>query len=171
MKEALLKQLGHYRLLSRLGAGGMGEIHLAEDSRLGRKVALKILPTEFVADADRVRRFEQEARAVSALNHPNILVIYEIGKERGVHFIATEFIEGLTLRQKLEEGKLKICETLDIGVQAAEALQAAHATGIVHRDIKPENIRRLSKISGQTAILSSTLSILVFEKGTTGRVS
>ena len=140
MKEALLKQLGHYRLLSRLGAGGMGEIHLAEDSRLGRKVALKILPTEFVADADRVRRFELEARAVSALNHPNILVIYEIGKERGVHFIATEFIEGLTLRQKLEEGKLKICETLDIGVQAAEALQAAHATGIVHRDIKPENI-------------------------------
>ena len=140
MKEALLKQLGHYRLLSRLGAGGMGEIHLAEDSRLGRKVALKILPAEFVADADRVRRFEQEARAVSALNHPNILVIYEIGKERGVHFIATEFIEGQTLRQKLEEGKLKMCETLDIGAQIAEALQAAHATGIVHRDIKPENI-------------------------------
>ncbi len=140
MKEALLKQLGHYRLLSRLGAGGMGEIHLAEDSRLGRKVALKILPAEFVADADRVRRFEQEARAVSALNHPNILVIYEIGKERGVHFIATEFIEGQTLRQKLDEGKLKVCETLDIGAQIAEALQAAHATGIVHRDIKPENI-------------------------------
>ncbi len=140
MKQAPLKQLGHYRLLSRLGAGGMGEIHLAEDTRLGRKVALKILPAEFVADADRVRRFEQEARAVSALNHPNILVIYEIGKERGVHFIATEFIEGQTLRQKLDEGKLKVCETLDLGAQIAEALQAAHATGIVHRDIKPENI-------------------------------
>ncbi len=140
MKEALRKQLGHYRLLSRLGAGGMGEIHLAEDTRLGRKVALKILPAEFVADADRVRRFEQEARAVSALNHPNILVIYEIGKERGIHFIATEFIEGQTLRQKLEEGKLKICETLDLAAQIAEALQAAHATGIIHRDIKPENI-------------------------------
>lgn len=140
MKEALRKQLGHYRLLSRLGAGGMGEIHLAEDSRLGRKVALKILPAEFVADADRVRRFEQEARAVSALNHPNILVIYEIGKERGIHFIATEFIEGETLRQKLSEGRLKVPETLDIGAQIAEALQAAHATGIVHRDIKPENI-------------------------------
>ncbi len=118
----------------------MGEVHLAEDSRLGRKVALKILPAEFVADTDRVRRFEQEARAVSALNHPNILVIYEIGKERGVHFIATEFIEGQTLRQRLDEGALKICETLDIGAQIAEALQAAHATGIVHRDIKPENI-------------------------------
>ncbi len=140
MKEAPLKQLAHYRLLSRLGAGGMGEIHLAEDTRLGRKVALKILPAEFVASADRVRRFEQEARAVSALNHPNILVIYEIGKERGVHFIATEFIEGQTLRQKLEAGKLKISETLDIGAQIAEALQAAHATGIIHRDIKPENI-------------------------------
>jgi serine/threonine protein kinase/Flp pilus assembly protein TadD len=140
MKEALRKQLGHYRLLSRLGAGGMGEVHLAEDTRLGRKVALKILPAEFVADADRVRRFEQEARAVSALNHPNILVIYEIGKERGVHFIATEFIEGQTLRQKLDAESLKISETLDIGAQIAEALQAAHATGIVHRDIKPENI-------------------------------
>ena len=140
MKEALLKQLGHYRLLSRLGAGGMGEIHLAEDSRLGRKVALKILPAEFVADADRVRRFELEARTVSALNHPNILVIYEIGKERGVHFIATEYIEGQTLRQRLDADKLKVWETLDIGVQITEALQAAHATGIVHRDIKPENI-------------------------------
>lgn len=140
MKEAPRKQLAHYRLLSRLGAGGMGEVYLAEDTRLGRKVALKILPAEFVADADRVRRFEQEARAVSALNHPNILVIYEIGKERGVHFIATEFIEGQTLRQKLDEGKLKISETLDLGTQIAEALQAAHATGIVHRDIKPENI-------------------------------
>ncbi len=140
MKEALLKQLAHYRLLSRLGAGGMGEIHLAEDTRLGRKVALKILPAEFVANADRLRRFEQEARAVSALNHPNILVIYEIGKERGVHFIATEFIEGQTLRQKLEAGKLQISETLDIGAQIAAALQAAHATGIIHRDIKPENI-------------------------------
>ncbi len=140
MKEALLKQLAHYRLLSRLGVGGMGEVHLAEDTRLGRKVALKILPAEFVAEADRVRRFEQEARAVSALNHPNILVIYEIGKERGVHFIVTEFIEGQTLREKLAAGPLAVCETLDIGVQIAEALQAAHATSIVHRDIKPENI-------------------------------
>jgi serine/threonine protein kinase/Flp pilus assembly protein TadD len=140
MKEAPLKKLAHYRLVSRLGAGGMGEVYLAEDTRLGRKVALKILPAEFVADADRVRRFEQEARAVSALNHPNILVIYEIGKERGVHFIATEFIEGQTLRQKLDAEKLKVWETLDLAVQIAEALQAAHATGIVHRDIKPENI-------------------------------
>ncbi|HEX4946234.1 MAG TPA: protein kinase, partial [Blastocatellia bacterium] len=140
MKQALRKQLGHYRLLSRLGAGGMGEIHLAEDTRLGRKVALKILPAEFVADADRVRRFEQEARAVSALNHPNILVIYEIGKERGTHFIATEYIEGQTLRQKLDAGKLTVSETLDLAVQIAGALQAAHQAGIVHRDIKPENI-------------------------------
>ncbi|HYE72930.1 MAG TPA: serine/threonine-protein kinase, partial [Blastocatellia bacterium] len=139
-KQAPLKEIAHYRLLSRLGAGGMGEVHLAEDSRLGRKVALKILPAEFVANADRVRRFELEARAVSALNHPNILVIYEIGKERGIHFIATEFIEGQTLRQKLDKGKLTVAETLEIGAQVAEALHAAHSAGIIHRDIKPENI-------------------------------
>ncbi len=140
MKQTQLKKLAHYHVLSRLGIGGMGEVHLAEDSRLGRKVALKILPAEFVTDADRVRRFEQEARAVSALNHPNILVIYEIGRARGVHFIATEFIEGQTLRQKLNEGNFQISETLDIGVQITEALQAAHKAGIIHRDIKPENI-------------------------------
>lgn len=139
-KQAPLQEIAHYRLLSRLGVGGMGEVHLAEDLRLGRKVALKILPAEFVADTNRVRRFELEARAVSALNHPNILVIYEIGKERGIHFIVTEFIEGQTLRQKLAEGKLSVSETLSVGVQITEALQAAHSAGIVHRDIKPENI-------------------------------
>ena len=140
MKEATHQQIAHYRILSRLGTGGMGEVHLAEDTRLGRKIALKILPSEFVADADRIRRFEQEARAVSALNHPNILVIYEIGHEHGIHYIATEYIEGQTLREKLQQGKINLCATLDIGAQIAEALHAAHTTGIVHRDIKPENV-------------------------------
>ena len=140
MKEATHQQIAHYRILSRLGTGGMGEVHLAEDTRLGRKIALKILPSEFVADADRVRRFEQEARAVSALNHPNILVIYEIGHEHDIHYIATEYIEGQTLREKLQHGKLNLCATLDIAAQIAEALQAAHNTGIIHRDIKPENV-------------------------------
>ena len=140
MKEATHQQIAHYRILSRLGTGGMGEVHLAEDTRLGRKIALKILSSEFVADADRIRRFEQEARAVSALNHPNILVIYEIGHEHDIHYIATEYIEGQTLREKLQHGKLNLCATLDIAAQIAEALQAAHNTGIIHRDIKPENV-------------------------------
>src|SRR5437016_5183360 len=98
--------IAHYRILSRLGAGGMGEVYLAEDTRLKRKVALKLLPPQFTADADRVRRFEQEAQAASALNHPNIITIYEIGEEQGTHYIATEFIDGPTLRGHLKGEKL-----------------------------------------------------------------
>src|SRR5437016_3128133 len=93
--------ISHYRILQQLGAGGMGEVYLAEDTRLGRKVALKLLPAEFTKDADRVRRFEQEARAASALNHPNIITIYDIAQADGIHFIATEFVEGETLRQRM----------------------------------------------------------------------
>ncbi|HEX5734917.1 MAG TPA: protein kinase [Blastocatellia bacterium] len=131
----------HYRILSSLGAGGMGEVYLAEDTRLGRKVALKLLPASFVKNADRLRRFEQEARAASALNHPNIITIHDIGKSDSTHFIATEYIEGETLRQRLAaRPRLQLLEILDIGIQVAGALAAAHAAGIVHRDIKPENV-------------------------------
>jgi serine/threonine protein kinase/Tfp pilus assembly protein PilF len=132
--------LSHYRLIRPLGAGGMGEVYLAEDTRLGRKVALKLLPSEFTKDADRVRRFEQEARAASALNHPNIITIHDIGQADGVHFIATEFIEGQTLRQRLMSGRMELTKALEIAQQVAAALAAAHAAGIVHRDIKPENV-------------------------------
>ncbi|MDX2031272.1 MAG: protein kinase [Blastocatellia bacterium] len=132
--------LSHYRILRPLGAGGMGEVYLAEDDRLGRKLALKILPEEFMRDASRVRRFEQEARAASALNHPNIITIYEIGHEGEIHFIATEFIEGETLRERMASRGLSLGEALEIAIQAAGALQAAHAAGIAHRDIKPDNI-------------------------------
>ncbi len=129
-----------YRILSKLGAGGMGEVYLAEDKQLGRKVALKILPPAFSRDAERLSRFQHEARAVSALNHPGILTIYEIGfGERG-HYIATEFIEGETLRHRLSGGRLEIREALDIAIQVLNGLVAAHEAGIVHRDIKPENI-------------------------------
>jgi serine/threonine-protein kinase len=128
-----------YRVEARLGAGGMGEVYLAEDTRLGRKVALKILPAEVTRDEERVRRFEREARAASALNHPNILTIYEIGQAEAGHFIATEFVEGSTLRD-LSAGKIELKKLLDIGSQVAEALAEAHRAGIVHRDIKPENI-------------------------------
>ncbi|GAC1399412.1 MAG: hypothetical protein NVSMB56_14430 [Pyrinomonadaceae bacterium] len=133
-------QLGRYTIRAPLGAGGMGEVYLAEDTRLGRRVALKFLHAHFVQHQESVRRFEQEARAVSALNHPNILTIYETGEESGAHYIATEFVEGETLRARLKNGKLDLSETVDIAAQIAAALSAAHARGIIHRDIKPENI-------------------------------
>src|SRR3989441_10183803 len=132
--------ISHYRILSKLGAGGMGEVYLAEDTKLDRKIALKLLPTKFTEDADRVRRFIQEAKAASALNHPNIITIYEIGQEQGTHYMAAEFIDGQTLRQRMMSDKLSLNVALDIAVQIASALAAAHAAGIVHRDIKPENI-------------------------------
>jgi serine/threonine protein kinase/TolB-like protein len=132
--------VGPYKVIGKLGRGGMGEVFLTEDTRLGRKVALKVLPAEFTRDAERVRRFEQEARAVSALNHPNIVTIHEIGHVDSIHYIVTEFVDGDTLRQRMTPAKLGIGRALDVAAQVANALSAAHDAGIVHRDIKPENI-------------------------------
>ena len=142
MKELLPANtiISHYRIISRLGAGGMGEVYLAEDTQLGRRVALKILPSDFTNDEERLLRFEQEAHAASALNHPNIITIHEVGWETGTRYIATEFIEGETLRQRLQRGSLSVREALDVAVQVANALTAAHQVGIIHRDIKPENV-------------------------------
>jgi eukaryotic-like serine/threonine-protein kinase len=134
------QHVGPYKLLGPIGRGGMGEVHLALDTRLNRKVAIKLLPDAFTTDPDRVRRFEQEARAASALNHPNILTIYEIGQHGSLHFIATEFIQGETLRQRMTSAHLTLQTVLEVGTQIASALAAAHDSGIVHRDIKPENI-------------------------------
>jgi serine/threonine protein kinase/Tol biopolymer transport system component len=133
--------VGPYKIVSLLGEGGMGEVYLAQDTRLGRQVALKLLPTYLSGDNDRLRRFGQEARAASALNHPNVCVVHEIGKtDEGRHYIVMEHIEGVTLRERLAIKSLKLREALDAAVQAASALEAAHAAGVVHRDIKPENI-------------------------------
>jgi serine/threonine protein kinase/tetratricopeptide (TPR) repeat protein len=132
--------ISHYQIISLLGAGGMSEVYLALDTRLGRKVALKMLPEEFTRDEERVKRFDREARAASALNHPNIITIYEIGWAEGRNFIATEYIEGQTLRQQMTCGPMEIGSALDVAVQTSMALAAAHEVGIVHRDIKPENI-------------------------------
>lgn len=133
--------IAHYRILKRLGKGGMGEVFLGEDTKQhGRKVALKVLPPELTKDDSRVRRFKQEARAILALNHPNILTIFEIGETESTFYIATEFIEGETLRQCLWRNPIKVDEALGIAIQVAMALEAAHAAGIVHRDVKPENI-------------------------------
>src|SRR5690348_1852922 len=142
MKESTLanQTVGHYRIVSRIGAGGMGEVYLAEDLQLGRRVALKILPPDVTGDDDRLRRFEQEARAASALNHPNIITIHEVGTHNGARYIATELIEGLTLRDHLRERQFTVHEALRVALQVVSALQAAHSAGIIHRDIKPENI-------------------------------
>ena len=134
------KQISHYRIVSLLGAGGMGEVYLAEDARLKRKVALKVLPEAIAQDTDRLRRFEQEAFAASALNHPNILTIHEFGAEGETHFLAAEFIDGQTLRDRLQRGPLPLELALEIAAQTAQALAAAHEAKIIHRDIKPENL-------------------------------
>ncbi len=137
----LPESIGHYRILKRLGRGGMGEVFLAEDTRQhSRKVAIKVLPAELTKDEGRLRRFKQEARAILMLNHPNILTVFEIGQTDTLHYIATEFIEGETLRQYIWRDPLKVDEALGIAVQVAMALEAAHAAGIIHRDVKPENI-------------------------------
>src|SRR6476660_8337120 len=133
-------QLGRYEIRSLLGTGGMGQVYLAQDLQLRRLVALKLLPPEFTRDEDRLRRFKQEAFAASALNHPNIFTIFEIGHHDEIHFIATEYIEGRSLRQIISKESVRIEQVLDWGSQIALALAAAHAAGIIHRDIKPDNI-------------------------------
>jgi two-component system, LytTR family, response regulator len=132
--------IGHYRIVSRLGEGGMGEVYLATDTRLDRNVALKVLPPAMAQDRGRMERFEREAKAASALNHPNVAHIYEIGEDGGIQFLAMEFIEGTSLEKRIDNKPLPVREISDIGGQIADALDAAHAKSIVHRDIKPANI-------------------------------
>ena len=171
-------RFGPYEIIGRLGSGGMGDIYLAEDTRLGRKVVIKTLPKHFTKDVDRVRRFQLEAKAASALSHPNIITIYEIGQLDELHYIATEFIDGQTLRQRIATSQLKISETLKIAINVATALLAAHEAGIVHRDIKPENIMLradgvvkvldfgLAKLTESNPISSASTSTFQTEKGT-----
>ena len=133
-------KLGPYEISAPLGAGGMGEVYRARDTRLGRDVALKVLPETFLTDADRLRRFEQEARSVAALNHPNILSVHDIGTQDGTHYIVTELLQGATLREKLIDGPVPARRTIEFAIQVAQGLAAAHDKGIVHRDLKPENL-------------------------------
>jgi serine/threonine-protein kinase len=134
------KTIGHYKISEPIGTGGMGEVYLATDITAGRQAALKLLPTRFTGDAERLKRFEQEAHAVVALNHPNILTVYETGEDHSIHYIASELIEGETLRERLTSGPMQLSEAVDVAIQVASALAAAHQAGILHRDIKPENI-------------------------------
>ena len=154
-------QFGHYEIRALLGQGGMGEVYLAHDSRLRRQVAIKLLPAEFTENKDRLSRFEREAYAASSLNHPNILTIYEIGEEQGHHFIATEYVEGESLRQRIARSPMELKETLAIVSQVADALAAAHDAGIVHRDIKPENV--MLRLDGYVKVLDFGLAKLANE--------
>ena len=156
------KQIGHYQVLSRIGRGGMGEVFLAQDTSLGRKVALKLLRSDFTRNEERLRRFRQEAQAASALNHPNILTIHEIGQEDSLHFMATEYVEGETLRQHISRARMTLGQALDVAVQVASALAAAHQAGIIHRDIKPENI--MLRTDGYVKVLDFGLAKLAEPK-------
>ena len=151
--------LGHFRILRLLGRGAMGEVYLARDVKLGRQVALKLLPIAFQSDSERVRRFEREARAAAALNHPNIVTVYEVGEWEGQPFIATEFVEGETLAQRLRRSPLSVVEALRVGEQIADALAAAHGAGIVHRDLKPANI--MLRPDGTVKVLDFGLALLL----------
>ncbi|MCI0537093.1 MAG: protein kinase, partial [Verrucomicrobiales bacterium] len=157
------RELANYRIISLLGRGGMGEVYLAEDKRLHRKVALKLLPAQFTNDAERVRRFEREASAASATNHPNIITIHEIGQVDGAHYIVTEFIDGQTLRQRMQTARLSLSEVVDVAIQVSQALEAAHSAGIVHRDIKPENV--MVRQDGLVKVLDFGLAKLMERQG------
>ncbi|HEV8133495.1 MAG TPA: protein kinase [Pyrinomonadaceae bacterium] len=160
--------ISHYRIISKIGAGGMGEVYLAQDTKLDRKVAIKFLNEEFSRDPDKLKRFIQEAKAASALNHPNILTVYEIGEVNGKNYIATELIDGKTLREQLSQKDPRpLNKILKVGVQVAEALSAAHAAGIIHRDIKPENI--MIRRDGYTKVLDFGLAKLAERRDTETR--
>jgi serine/threonine protein kinase/Tfp pilus assembly protein PilF len=152
------RTIAHYRVLSLVGAGGMGRVYLAEDTGLGRRVALKLLPEHFTHDKNQVQRFRQEARAASALNHPNILTVHEVGQVDGAEFIVTEYVEGETLRARLTRAPFGVREALDVAAQVADALVAAHAAGIVHRDVKPENV--MLRTDGYVKVLDFGLAKL-----------
>jgi serine/threonine protein kinase len=151
-------RIAHFEVLGLIGAGGMGEVYRARDTRLGREVAIKVLPAEFASDPDRLRRFEQEARAVAALSHPNVLAIFDVGTHDAIPYLVTELLEGESLRDRLRAGGLTVRKAVETAVQIAQGLAAAHEKGIIHRDLKPGNVF-ITK-NGQVKILDFGLAKL-----------
>jgi len=152
-------RLGPYEIVSPLASGGMGEVYRARHHRLGRDVAIKVLPDALASDPERLRRFEQEARTASALNHPNIVTIYDIAEHEGTRYIAMELVEGTTLRERLVEGPLDLREVLALATQIAEGLARAHAASVIHRDLKPDNVMLTAgSPSGWSSTSSSAVS-------------
>ena len=158
--------LGQYEIRSPLGAGGMGEVYRAHDTRLDREVAIKVLPESLTADPDRLRRFEQEARAAAALNHPNILAVYQMATHEGVSYMVSELLDGETLRERLRRGPIPLRKAIDYAVQIAHGLAAAHDKGIVHRDLKPDNL--FVTKDGRVKILDFGLAKLVQPRDASG---
>ncbi|MFN2393910.1 MAG: serine/threonine-protein kinase, partial [Pyrinomonadaceae bacterium] len=154
--------ISHYRIVRKIGEGGMGEVYLAQDKKLDRQVAIKILNEEFGQHESNLRRFIREAKAASALNHPNILIVHEIGEYENTNYIVSEFINGKTLRQILKENPLKLSEVLDISIPIVDALCTAHSSNIIHRDIKPENI--MVRPDGVVKVLDFGLAKLLEQK-------
>src|ERR1035438_2905745 len=159
-------RLGPYEIASALGAGGMGEVYRARDTRLERTVAIKILPESLSSDRERLERFQEEARILSTLNHPNLMAIYDVGSQDGMHFLVSEFLEGQTLRERLAAGPLTQRRAIDYGLQVARGLAAAHEKGIVHRDLKPENLFITS--DGRVKILDFGLAKLTRPEAVSG---
>jgi serine/threonine protein kinase len=157
-------RLGPYEISGLIGAGGMGEVYRARDTRLGRDVAVKVIPEELAVHEDRLRRFEQEARATAALSHPNILALFDIGVEGDVHYVVEELLEGETLRERLRHTRLPVHEAVECGAQIARGLAAAHQRGIVHRDLKPENV--FLTRDGRAKLLDFGLAKLTEKEGT-----
>jgi len=159
-------RLGPYEIVGQIGAGGMGEVYRAKDPRLSRDVAIKVLPASFSSDADRLRRFEQEAKAAGLLNHPNITIVYDIGSHDGAPYVVQELLEGETLRAELASGRFAPRKAIDYAVQIAHGLAAAHDKGIVHRDLKPENV--FVTKDGRLKILDFGLAKLTQTEGGSG---
>ncbi len=162
MKQIPEQTIAHYRVVEPLGAGGMGAVYKAYDKKLHRVIALKLLKPEYVSQQDRRRRFFQEARAASALNHPHIVTVYEVGEDDGKPYIAMEYVEGETLRQKIKARALQVKENLEIAIQIAEGLAKAHEAGIIHRDLKPENL--MIRRDGYAKILDFGLAKLIAQR-------
>ena len=166
LRHVIGQTLSHFKITAKLGEGGMGEVYRAEDSKLGREVAIKVLPEAVASDPERLARFEREAKVLASLNHPNIAAIHQVEEDDGQHFLVMELVEGADLKERLTDGPIAVDEALPIGLQVARALEAAHQSGVVHRDLKPANVKVTP--DGQVKVLDFGLAKALDASGDTG---